>query len=79
MSPYFVLGFVNPSDLRMDATSLFDTASALLTNVIGWIGSVATELTGANGQLKDFLPFVLVPFAMMIVVFGIKSIRKLAK
>lgn len=77
MSPFTVIGFSAPVALA-DST-LFDTASNLLSNVIGWIGSVATELTGANGQLKDFLPFVLVPFAMMIVVFGIKSIRKLAK
>lgn len=59
--------------------AVFDTAETMLTNVINWVGTVITEITGSNGALHAFLPFILVPFAMMILVFGIKSIRKLAK
>lgn len=59
--------------------AVFDTAEAMLTNVINWVGTVITEITGSAGKLHAFLPFILVPFAMMILVFGIKSIRKLAK
>ena len=35
--------------------AVFDTAEAMLTNVINWVGTVITEITGSAGKLHAFL------------------------
>lgn len=48
-----------------------------ITTVIGWIGSVISALTGADGQLNELLPLFAVGIAVSAFLLGIKAIRSI--
>lgn len=46
-----------------------------ITDVIGWVGTVITQLTSETGQLKDLLPLFAIGIAISAVLLGIRIIR----
>lgn len=46
-----------------------------LTTVIGWVGTVITALTGAEGQLAGLLPLFAIGVAISALLLGVKVIR----
>lgn len=52
--------------------------SSVTTNlgeVIGWIGTVVTSLTGESGQLKALLPLLMVSVSISALMLAVKIIR----
>lgn len=52
--------------------------TAALTTVIGWVGTVVTALTGAEGQLAGLLPLLAIGVAVSALMLGVKAIRSFA-
>lgn len=46
-----------------------------ITAVIGWVGTVITQLTSDTGQLKELLPLFAIGIAISAVLLGIRIIR----
>ena len=44
-------------------------------NVLTWVGTVITSLTGTNGALKDLLPLFAIGIAISAVLLGVKIIK----
>lgn len=54
---------------------MLEAVTSALTTVIGWVGSVVTALTGAEGQLNELLPLLAVGVAVSALMLGFKAIR----
>lgn len=54
---------------------MLEAVTSALTTVIGWVGSVVTALTGADGQLNELLPLLAVGVAVSALMLGFKAIR----
>ena len=48
-----------------------------LTNVISWIGTVITAITGESGALAPLLPLFAIGIAISVVFLGVKAIRSI--
>lgn len=48
-----------------------------LTTVIGWVGTVITSITGADGELAPLLPLFAIGIAISVVFLGIRAIRSI--
>lgn len=54
---------------------MIEAVTTGLTTVIGWVGTVITSITGAEGQLNELLPLFAVGIAISAVLFGIRAIK----
>lgn len=54
---------------------MLEAVTSGLTVVIGWVGSVVTALTGADGALAPLLPLLAIGVAVSALMLGIKAIR----
>lgn len=54
---------------------MLEAVTSALTTVIGWVGSVVTALTSAEGQLNELLPLLAVGVAVSALMLGFKAIR----
>lgn len=46
-----------------------------ITSVLGWVGTVISELTDTEGQLAALLPLFAIGIAISAVLLGIRIIR----
>lgn len=46
-----------------------------LTEVIGWIGTVITEMTSTSGKLAALLPLLMVSVSISALLLAVKVIR----
>lgn len=51
--------------------------TSALTQVLTWIGTVVTSITGASGDLKELLPLFAIGIAISVFLFGIKAIKSI--
>lgn len=51
--------------------------TSALTQVLSWIGTVVTSITGASGELKELLPLFAIGIAISVFLFGIKAIKSI--
>lgn len=56
---------------------MLDAVTTGLSTVIGWIGTVITSITGAEGALKELLPLFAVGIAISVVFLGVKAIKSI--
>lgn len=54
---------------------MIEAVTTALGTVIGWIGTVITSITGAEGQLNELLPLFAIGIAISALLFGIKAIK----
>lgn len=54
---------------------MLEAVSTALNTVIGWVGTVVTELVGTEGKLNDLLPLLAVGVAISALMLGIKAIK----
>ena len=54
---------------------LMNSVTDALTQVIGWVGTVVTELVSDTGKLKALLPLLAVGVAISALMLGIKAIK----
>lgn len=54
---------------------MLDAVTTGLGTVIGWVGTVVTELTTASGKLNALLPLLAIGVAVSALMLGIKAIR----
>lgn len=68
-----------PIYLAAGATSsLITEIGNALTTIIGWVGTVITSLTGADGQLSALLPLWAIGIGISALLLGVKVIRSFA-
>lgn len=51
--------------------------TSALTQVLTWIGTVVTSITGASGDLNELLPLFAIGIAISVFLFGIKAIKSI--
>lgn len=56
---------------------MLEAVSSGLTTIIGWVGTVISELTGAEGSLNDLLPLFAIGIGISVLFFGIKAIKSI--
>lgn len=56
---------------------MLDAVTSALTQVLTWIGTVVTSITGASGDLKELLPLFAIGIAISVFLFGIKAIKSI--
>lgn len=56
---------------------MLDAVTSALSQMITWIGSVITALTGASGALAPLLPLFAIGIAVSLVMVIFKLIRKI--
>lgn len=49
-----------------------------LGDVIGWVGTIITAITGESGALNALLPLLAVGIAVTVIFLGAKVVRKFA-
>lgn len=49
-----------------------------LTEVVSWLGTVLTAITGEAGALKDLWPLLAVGIAISIVMLTVKVVKRFA-
>lgn len=54
---------------------MIDAITSGLGTVIGWVGTVITEITSSTGALYPLLPVFAIGIAVSVVMLGIKIIR----
>lgn len=54
---------------------MLDAVTNGLGTVIGWVGTVVTELTKTDGKLSALLPLLAIGVAVSALMLGIKAIR----
>lgn len=54
---------------------MLEAVTSGLTTVIGWVGTVVTELTSTTGKLSALLPLLAIGVAVSALMLGIKAIR----
>lgn len=52
--------------------------TSALTQVIAWIGTVLTEITGESGALAELWPLLAVGIAISIVMLVVKVVKRFA-
>lgn len=57
---------------------MLEAITTAVPAVIGWIGSVVTALTTADGELYALLPIVAVGIGVSGVMLGVKAIKSFA-
>lgn len=57
--------------------NMLEAVTSGITTVIGWIGTVITSITGAEGQLNELLPLFAVGIAISAILFGIRAIKSI--
>lgn len=56
---------------------MLSAVTSALTQVLTWIGTVVTSITGASGDLKELLPLFAIGIAISVFLFGIKAIKSI--
>lgn len=56
---------------------MFSAVTSALTQVLTWIGTVVSSITGASGDLKELLPLFAIGIAISVFLFGIKAIKSI--
>lgn len=51
--------------------------TSAISDVIGWVGTVITALTGSGGALAPLLPLFAIGIAISAVLLGIKLIKSI--
>ena len=54
---------------------MIEAVTTGLTTVIGWVGTVITAITGAEGALNELLPLFAVGIAISALLLGVKVIK----
>ena len=54
---------------------MLEAVTSALGTVIGWVGTVVTALTGADGALNELLPLLAIGVGISALMFGIKAVR----
>lgn len=57
--------------------SMIEAVTSALSQVITWIGSVITAITGSSGALNALLPLFAIGIAISVIFLGVKVIRKI--
>lgn len=57
---------------------MLQAVTTALNTVIGWVGTVVSSLTGADGQLSALLPLLAIGIAVSALMLGVKAIRSFA-
>lgn len=58
------------------ATGMVASVTDMLTQLLTWIGTVITSLTGASGGLSELLPLAMIAVAISLVMLAVKVIKK---
>lgn len=56
---------------------MIEAVTSGLTTVIGWVGTVISSITGAEGDLKELLPLFAVGIAISVIFLGVKVIKSI--
>lgn len=51
--------------------------TSALSQVLTWIGTVVTAITGTSGALNELLPLFAIGIAISVFLFGIKAIKSI--
>ena len=54
---------------------MIEAVTTGLTTVIGWVGTVISAITGAEGALNELLPLFAVGIAISALLLGVKVIK----
>lgn len=54
---------------------MLQAVTSALSTVLGWVGTVITSLTTAEGELYSLLPLFAITVAVSAVMLGIKVIK----
>ena len=54
---------------------MLEAVTTGLTTVIGWVGTVITAITGAEGALNELLPLFAVGISISALLLGVKVIK----
>ena len=54
---------------------MIEAVTSALTDVIGWVGTLITAITGAEGQLNQLLPLLAVGIAVTVIFLGVKVVK----
>lgn len=54
---------------------MLDAVTSAMTQVLTWVGTVITALTGSSGALNALLPLFAIGIAISAVLLGIRIIR----
>ena len=54
---------------------MIEAVTSALTDVIGWVGTIITAITGAEGQLNQLLPLLAVGIAVTVIFLGVKVVK----
>lgn len=57
---------------------MLEHVTTALATVIGWVGTVVSALTGAEGELSALLPLMAVGISISALMLGIKAIKSFA-
>lgn len=58
------------------ATGMVAQVTTMLTQLLEWIGTVISSLTGSSGGLSELLPLVMIAVAISLVMLAVKVIKK---
>lgn len=56
---------------------MVEQVTAMLTQMLTWVGSVISSLIGASGGLAPLLPLAMVAVACSVIFFAVKTIRSI--
>lgn len=54
---------------------MIEAVTSALTDVIGWVGTIITAITGTEGQLNQLLPLLAVGIAVTVIFLGVKVVK----
>lgn len=54
---------------------LISAVTDAISTVLGWLGTVVTSLTGADGELSVLLPLLAVGIVISVIMLTIKIVR----
>lgn len=60
------------------ATNMLASVTSALTEVISWLGTVFTAITGTDGALKDLWPLLAVGIAISVIMLTVKVVKRFA-
>ena len=60
-----------------NVTSMIEDLGAIITGVVGWVGSCVTALFGVSGDWAPLLGYVLLGVGCTIVLVGVHVIKSL--
>lgn len=56
---------------------MLSAVTSALTQVLTWIGTVVSSITGSSGDLNELLPLFAIGIAISVFLFGIKAIKSI--